>query len=241
MENNQKDKWYDNKLAVFLFCIFFFPVGLYALWKSNTISKGWKIGGTTIICIFALSALAGESPQSANDTSSYTSKSDSYASSSYIAEPEADSKNNAKTKKSKDASENYAQVGETLNTRYFDVTVNDVSVKEKVDTGNMFANLEPEKGNNYLIINTTFKNTDTESRMIGEGYVMINYNGKDFKFDKSETLMIEGWGIFLDQINPLTSMTTNIVYKIPVEISGPSFYKPGRSDDDALIYLGKIN
>jgi hypothetical protein len=56
--------------------------------------------------------------------------------------------------------------------------------------------------------------------MIGEGAVIIDFNGKENKFDKSEPIMIGGWGILLDQINPLTSKTTNIVYKIPNDIKG---------------------
>ena len=42
-------KWYDNKAVVGILIFFFFPVGLYALWKSNTISKGWKVGWSLII------------------------------------------------------------------------------------------------------------------------------------------------------------------------------------------------
>jgi hypothetical protein len=42
-------KWYDNTWLVILICIVFFPVGLYALWKNQSISKGWKIGITIVI------------------------------------------------------------------------------------------------------------------------------------------------------------------------------------------------
>lgn len=36
MEQNQTKKWYDDKFVVFLLLVFFFPVGLYAIWKSKT-------------------------------------------------------------------------------------------------------------------------------------------------------------------------------------------------------------
>ncbi len=39
-------KWYDKKGLVILLCVIFFPVGLYGLWKNQSISKGWKIGVT---------------------------------------------------------------------------------------------------------------------------------------------------------------------------------------------------
>lgn len=42
-------KWYNKQWLVFLLCLLFFPVGLYGLWKSQVISKGWKTGVTVII------------------------------------------------------------------------------------------------------------------------------------------------------------------------------------------------
>ena len=63
--------------------------------------------------------------------------------------------------------------------------------------------------------------------MLMDGSVWINYNGKDYEFDKSESIMAEGWGLVLDQINPLISKTTNLVYKIPAEIKGDIYWQPG--------------
>ncbi|WP_234111752.1 MULTISPECIES: hypothetical protein [Chryseobacterium] len=47
-QSNTK-KWYNKKWLVIILCIIFFPIGLYALWKSNVFSKGWKIGITAFI------------------------------------------------------------------------------------------------------------------------------------------------------------------------------------------------
>ncbi len=131
-------------------------------------------------------------------------------------------------------------IKEPLNTTYFAVTVNSVNVKNRVRTGNQFADLKPEAGSSYLILNTTFKNIDNESRMLSDGAVIINYNGKDYNFDKSETVMLKGWGILMEQLNPLTSITTNLVYKIPAEISGQAYYYPGRSASGDRIYIGEV-
>jgi hypothetical protein len=46
--------------------------------------------------------------------------------------------------------------------------------------------------------------------------------------------------LFLEQLNPLTQKTTNLVYKIPKEIKGPAYYKPGRADNDQRIFLGDL-
>jgi hypothetical protein len=130
--------------------------------------------------------------------------------------------------------------GDVLKTKYFDVTVNKAVLENSVQTGNEFANLEAEDGIRYLIINVTFKNTDKESRLIYDGMVIIKSDGKDYKFDKSETILLDGWGLFLDQINPMISKTTNLVYKIPNDIKGAVFYNPGRAEKKDLIFLGTL-
>lgn len=131
-------------------------------------------------------------------------------------------------------------IGQILSTRYFDVTINTVDTYKSVNLGNVYLDLKEEPETNYLVLNITFKNTDNESRMITDGEVLVNYNGKEYKFDKSEPVLADGWGLFLDQINPLTSKTTTLVYKIPKEISGKAFYKPGRASRKDLIYLGSL-
>jgi hypothetical protein len=222
MDNSTtQTKWYDKTWLVIVLCIFFFPVGLYALWKNATISKGWKIGVTVVIALIVLAQIGKDekgSSSSADNSSSSSSE---------------------QTEQKTEAPKGVG-VGETLHTDYFDITVNKVSLEDRVNTGNEFADLKPEQGNMYLIINATFKNTDKESRMLMDGSVWINYNGKDYEFDKSETVMLEGWGLLLDQINPLTSKTTNLVYKIPAEIKGNAYWQPGRADNDQKILLGNL-
>lgn len=136
--------------------------------------------------------------------------------------------------------QNTIKIGDVLKTEYFDITANKMKVVKYVNTGNQFSDLKEEPGNLFLVINATYKNTDSESRMLFDGSIWINYNGKDYEFDKSEPVMAEGWGLMLDQINPLTSKTTNLVYKIPEEIKGDVYWQPGRSNSDEKIHLSKI-
>lgn len=131
-------------------------------------------------------------------------------------------------------------IGQTLKTDYFEVTVSKAELTNKVKTGNEYSDVTAEQGNQFLIMTTTFKNIDNESRMLIDGSVFINYNGKDYEFDKSEMIAAEGFGLFLDQMNPLTSKTTKLVYKLPSEIKGPAYYKPGRAGDDEKIFLGDL-
>ncbi|NDA26414.1 MAG: DUF4190 domain-containing protein [Verrucomicrobia bacterium] len=131
-------------------------------------------------------------------------------------------------------------VGSSIQTEYFKITLNSCRIVDRISTGNEFADPEPSPGNQYLVINATFKCTDTESRMPEEGSVFISYQGKDYEFDDTESIMLEGWGLILDQLNPLTSKTTNIVYKIPLEIKGPVYWVPGRNYKNLRFFCGEI-
>nr|DAK20655.1 MAG TPA: protein of unknown function (DUF5067) [Caudoviricetes sp.]DAS78816.1 MAG TPA: protein of unknown function (DUF5067) [Caudoviricetes sp.] len=149
------------------------------------------------------------------------------------------SKSNSESAKTENtnASNNYASVGQTVKDDYFEVTVNSVDVVNSKKISD-FEELKAEKDTKYLIINVTFKNADKESRMVVDGSVFINYNGTEYEYDHTETILEDGWGLFLDQLNPLTAKTTNIVYKIPAEITGDVIYKPGRGSSE--FYLGAI-
>jgi hypothetical protein len=132
-------------------------------------------------------------------------------------------------------------LGQPLKTDYFDVTVNKVSVTDKIkDPSGLGMHVKADPGTKLLVLNVTFKNTDSESRMAMDGSVHFNYGGKDYNFDNAETTMIDGYGLFLDQLNPLLSKTTNLVYKIPAEVNGEAYYNPGRADSDERINLGNI-
>ena len=220
MDNSStQSKWYDKTWLVVVLCIFFFPVGLYALWKNATISKGWKIGVTVVIALIVLAQI-GKDKKGGSTL--------------------ADNSSSTSTEQKTEAPKGVG-VGEVLHTDYFDIVVNSVSLEDRVNTGNEFADKKPEQGNLYLIIDASFKNTDKESRMLIDGSVWVNYNGKDYEFDKAETILLEGWGLLLDQINPLTTKTTKLVYKIPAEVKGPAYWQPGRADSDQRILLCNLN
>ena len=72
MENSNSNAWYEKTWLVVILCIIFFPVGLYALWKNSSISKGWKISITALISIIVLANLGGNDKKSINSTSAET-------------------------------------------------------------------------------------------------------------------------------------------------------------------------
>lgn len=227
----------DNLFALLILAsIIFLVIGLFSPDKSlfwykqeRTKKKSATIYGIVLIVSFILFGATVDKSKTSS-----TSSNEKESSKSQQAKSEATEKISTE-----DVPKGVA-IGQVLHTEYFDITVNKVGLKDRVNTGNEFANLKPEQGNMFLIINATFKNVDKESRMLMDGSVWINYNGKDYEFDKSEVVMLEGWGLMLDQINPLTSKTTNLVYKIPAEIKGSAYWQPGRADEDQRILLGNL-
>ena len=133
------------------------------------------------------------------------------------------------------------KVSEILKTEYFDVIVNSVKITHKVNTGNEFTDVTADQGTKFIVLNVTFKNTSSETRtLFVSGPLLINNNGKTIQCDHDETIMLEGWGILVDEINPMVSKSTNLVYKISNDTFGAAYWQPDRSSDNERIYLGKI-
>jgi len=76
MENTEQDirekKWYDHTWVVVLLLFFFMPIGLYALWKNNYLSKDWKIGGALLALL--MMSFSIKNARNAPPSSSYTFK-----------------------------------------------------------------------------------------------------------------------------------------------------------------------
>lgn len=119
---------------------------------------------------------------------------------------------------------------------YFDVTVNDCTISKSIETGNRYSMVKPDPDARFLTVNATFKNTDNEGRLPLEGSLLISKDGKDFKFDTTETVMSEGYGIRMRSLNPLIKLNTKIVYKVPNELSGEVYWKPGRNAEDKKLW-----
>jgi len=51
---NITKKWFDNKIIVFILCLFCWPIGLYGLWKNTKISRTVKVVITAVLVILFL-------------------------------------------------------------------------------------------------------------------------------------------------------------------------------------------
>ena len=230
MTQTQKTPWYDKTGWVTLWCILFFPVGLYGLWKSTKIGILWKIIVTLIFVAIIFgrggASNSGNSSQTSNNAADSAPASDSSAELTNE-EPVAPTEIPVKT----------VGLNEVLSTDYFEVSVNSQEVVSSIDKG--YEVEEAGAGNKFLILEVTYKNIDTESRYVLGDHVFVDYNGKKYDFSKQEFFIIDGFGV-AGEINPLTTITSKIVYKIPSELTGPAFYQPSRAKDDQLIDIGAI-
>ena len=69
-----EQNWYDKNWLVYLLCFLFFPVGIYALWKNQSISKGLKIGITAFIGILVIISFGGKGNENTNQTKTEENK-----------------------------------------------------------------------------------------------------------------------------------------------------------------------
>ncbi|MDA7088261.1 hypothetical protein PH586_17895 [Pseudomonas sp. SA3-5] len=123
---------------------------------------------------------------------------------------------------------------------YFDISVTGCSAAPKVGTGNRFSEPRLWDGSRFFIVNVKFKNTDTESRLPVVGELYVNYGGKEYKFDSVEPIILDGYNIWFRPINPLIAMETKIVYRIPDELEGEVFWKPGRNSSGTRLWCGYV-
>lgn len=158
--------------------------------------------------------------------------------------PEANSgkanETSAPTAKNEQAEAKVVKVGEHLQAEYFDIVVNNAEIAESINTGNEFSSVPPEEGVKFVVIDIAVKNTDAETRMMFEGEVLVNQDGKLLKYENAEMIMAEGYGMIMENINPGITKKTKLVYKIPSDLKGNVFYHPARSENEALIILGSI-
>ncbi len=62
--NTSQSKWYDKTWLVVVFCLFFFPVGLYALWRNSSIKMGWKVIISFFFAVMFLGYLSQDTKKS---------------------------------------------------------------------------------------------------------------------------------------------------------------------------------
>ncbi len=119
-----------------------------------------------------------------------------------------------------------ANMGESIHTRFFDVTVEKISVTDKVTDLNQAHGLSEERNSQYLVIEISLKNLDKESKLMPAGELQIESGAETMKYERSETILKDGWGELMDNIGTGETMKTKLVYKVPAGIHGKVYYYP---------------
>ena len=132
-----------------------------------------------------------------------------------------------------------AAIGSTVKAGDFEVTVHSFNLQNSVDTGNMFIEYKAEEGIKYGVLDIEFKNIGKQSKMITEGALSIKPKDSDPLVMESETVMLDGWGLFLDSVNPLVSKRTKLLYKLPTSVSGTIYFDP-QMGSESLFNLGQL-
>ena len=124
---------------------------------------------------------------------------------------------------------------------YFDVKIDSCKVVGSNVTNKSYAEPKAWPGSRFVVIDARFKNIDVEGRLPVEGSLIVKHNGRELRYDSTETIMLEGYGIYFKSVNPLISMPTRIVYRIPDEIGGEIFWEPGRNDQRKRLWCNFVS
>jgi hypothetical protein len=203
MDNSTtQSKWYDKTWLVIVLCIIFFPVGLYALWKNKSISKGWKIGVTVVIALIVIANLGDEKKASTSSTSASSISTENSQSSDNIT-TEAD---NAPT---------YAKIGDEITIEHFVYRVNGVRFAKSL--GNEFAKQTAD--GIYLIVDLSLKNMDNEEHTLDNSmFKLTDASGTEFESSTDATTALEMDGketLFLKQCNPKIQKQGLLAFEVP--------------------------
>lgn len=126
--------WYNRTGLVILLCMIFFPVGLYGLWKSSKIAKGWKFTATAIIGLFVIMAIATDKPQAKETTEqtvASTSETKPGATSEAHDNPPGEGQADKSNKYLFESADDFKDAfNKESATNDFDLTIDDLNVKE---------------------------------------------------------------------------------------------------------------
>ena len=113
--------------------------------------------------------------------------------------------------------EEMGKIGEPFTTNNFEVTVSGIKAidSQKINSIN---SLDREDGVEYLIVDVSAKNIANESKsLVSAGKLILGDGDDKIEIKNDETLLTEGYGAFLEEVNPKLSKKTKLVYKIPAD------------------------
>ena len=125
--------------------------------------------------------------------------------------------------------ESVAKIGETVKTKYFNVTVNKKGTHTTSAIGTGYSQEAAAQGSMFVVVNTSFENISDESRMLSGAILEITIDGKKLKFDDTANMYGDGWCSGLDTINPMLTLTCSMAWTVPKKNGMSIVYVPPRS------------
>lgn len=125
---------------------------------------------------------------------------------------------------------------------HFDISVKGCTIGSSVGTKNEYSEPDKWEGSQFVVVDALYKNMDREGRLPFEGSLIIKTStGEELRYDNTETIMSEGYGIYFKSVNPLVTMPTKIAYRIPTDIEGEILWEPGRNEGNKRLWCAFIN
>jgi hypothetical protein len=114
--------------------------------------------------------------------------------------------------------------GEGVRCGYFEVTVTGARLADSAGSEGMAT--RAGAGNKLLIVTARVRNVDNEARMFMAGSLWAG----GAQYDAPEPVLAEGYLNVLDNLNPGTTWSGKIAWKVPATIARPVDWQPARSD-----------
>lgn len=198
----EKSKWYDNKFITHLLLILFFPIGLYALWKSRTIAKWWKVTATILIAFIVIKAMNDDGNTTViNEVTNDNRKQQTIS--------------NEEEHKPEVSEEKKIAIGETTEVGNFIYKVEKTTFKKTIwdDYYGQTAD------GIYLLVTLSIKNISNESRTLDNSlFKLTDNNGTTYESSNDGTTALElsgGNSLLLKQCQPNITTKGTLVFEVP--------------------------
>jgi Domain of unknown function (DUF4352) len=197
VQNSAKieSKWYDRTWIAIFLCVFFFPVGLYALWKNKHLAQGWKIGITAFIAL-ALIGNASDKTKKGNQAISATKTVESTTEAPKVA---------------------YNKIGDVIPVENYIYRVDGIQFKKTL--GNEF--IKETADGVFLLVPLSIKNISKESRTLDNSmFKLTDEQGTEYESSTRGTTAVEMSGektLFLKQCQPNIQTAGLLVFEVPAK------------------------
>lgn len=120
----------------------------------------------------------------------------------------------------------------------FDVKVNSCSAR--VSLGLRNRNHEPERweGSRFYEVDISVKNIGRESKRPVAGSIFIVKDGVEYEYDTLVPVFADGYNFGSGRLNPLLTVRSKVVYRVPDDVNGEVFWGPGGGAPAGRLWCG---